>query len=416
MRTTNSLLYCLLLAALAQLPTACEDSLALSSTPPPPDAASDAASNDAASEDAAQDAGATNAEGGARDSGVVHLVEAGIDEPDACVLGRNDPKHCGCAGEQCAAGAGCEDGMCREPPREYAWTTHCGPIRLTVDDTNVYWTERDSGFVRAVKVGGGPVMDIAQLQINPAHIVSDAEGVYWVARGDFASEHTWIRKLALPLAPSTPREMVNEWNSYGPIMSLAVHGGSLYYGWLHQVRRVDMDDPDLTRVTVARMADGQGFAEGLIIEDARGIWQDSDGRLVTGTLDPSDPTNLTDIGRVPTSLRDEIAYDADWLYWIKATTVQRSKLDGTRYEAEHVVTHPNQESITGLAMDDTHIYFASSQGLILKHSREPAAQSEPLSAYPVIAREQPAARSLAVRDGRLYWATEDCAIRSASVE
>lgn len=362
------------------------------------------------------DAAETNTEAGTVDSGATDLVEGGIVELDACTTRQNDPDHCGCNDEPCAPGAGCENGVCLEPPLEYAWTTHCGAIRLAVDDTNVYWTERDSGFVRAVKVGGGPLMDIAQQQVNPSQIVSDADGVYWVARGDFASEHTWIRKLALPLAPSTPREMVNEWNSYGPIMSLAVHDGHLYYGWLHQVRRVDMDDPELTRVTVARMADGRGFAEGLIIEDTRGIWQDSDGNLVTGDLDPNDATNLTNLARVSTSLRDDIAQDADWRYWIKETTVQRSKIDGTRFEPEHVVTHPNKDSITGVAMDDTSIYFAGSQGLILKHSREPSTQDEPLSAYPVLAREQPAAQALTVHDGRLYWATEDCAVRSIRLE
>lgn len=416
MRISTSLLHCLLLTTLVQLPAACEDPLELSSTPAPPDAASDATLSDAVTEDAAKDTGSADTEDAASDSGAADLAEGGIDEPDACALRQNDPEHCGCNDEQCAPGAGCENGVCREPPLQYAWTTHCGAIRLTVDDSNVYWTERDSGFVRAVKVGGGPLMDIAQQQINPSQIVSDADGVYWVVRGDFASEHTFIRKLALPLAPSTPRDMVDQWNSYGPIRSLAVHDGNLYYGWLHQVRRIAMDDPDLTRVTVARMADAQGYAEGLIIEDMRGIWQDSDGRLITGTLDPSDPTNLTAIGQVSTALRDEIAYDADWLYWIKGTTVQRSKLDGTRYDSQHVVTHPSKESITGLAMDDTHIYFASNQGLILKHAREPAAQNEPLSAYPVLAREQPAAQALTVHDGRLYWATEDCAVRSVSLE
>jgi hypothetical protein len=165
------------------------------------------------------------------------------------------------------------------------------------------------------------------------------------------------------------------------------------------------------------MADGQGFAEGLIIEDARGIWQDSDGRLVTGALDPSDPTNLTDIGRVSTSLPDEIAYDADWLYWIKTNTIQRSKLDGSRFDSEFVLQHPELDEITGIAMDANSVYLASKQlGLILKHSREPAAADEPLAAFPVVAREQPAAQSLAVHGGRLYWATADCAVRSVSLE
>jgi hypothetical protein len=415
MRTTERFLRYLLLTALGSLLAACGEDLQLVGSPSVPDAGSDAAVADAASDSGAVDAAEGTPEGGAdgNDSG---LIDARAEMPDACAMRQNDPAHCGCSGEQCAPGAGCENGVCREPPREYAWTTNCGPIRLTVDDMNVYWTERDAGVVRAVKVGGGPLMDIAQAQINPAQIVSDTNGVYWVVRGDFASEHTFIRKLALPLAPSTPRDMVNDWNSYGPIMSLAVHAGSLYYGWLHQVRRVSLDDPDLTLVTVARMADGQGFAEGLIIEDGRGIWQDSDGRLVTGALDPADPTNLTDIGRVSTKLRDEIAYDAEWLYWIKGTTVQRSKLDGTRYEAELVLTHPNHDPITGLAMDDSYIYFAGSEGLILKHSREPSGQSKALSAYPVIAREQPAAQSLVVRDGRLYWATDNCAVRSASLD
>jgi hypothetical protein len=74
--------------------------------------------------------------------------------------------------------------------------------------------------------------------------------------------------------------------------------------------------------------------------------------------------------------------------------------------------------LSGLALDATGLYVASKAGQIVKHPLEPAAMGvqERAVDFPVIARDQLSAQSLTVHEGRLYWATEDCAIRSVSIQ
>jgi hypothetical protein len=196
----------------------------------------------------------------------------------------DDPDHCGGCDIKCNPGAGCVGTQCRQPPKQLAQSVDCGAIHLAVDDTNVYWTEHDSAAVNAMQVGGGPLLDLARQQIGASQIATNAVGVYWVVRGNYEGQTSWVRKLALPLAPSTPRNLVTLSNSYGPIMGLTVHDGLLYYGYLHRVNQVTLSDaPSLSDVTLARMYPGRGLISGLIAEDDRVIWQDSDGMLTPTT-------------------------------------------------------------------------------------------------------------------------------------
>jgi hypothetical protein len=393
---------------LAVLAQACGDDLALTRVAPQLADAGDAAAPDAS--DAATavepDADAPDFDGGHRLDAGEPLLDASTS--DACAT----------------AEAGCPD-----PPLELAHTVQCGDIRLAVDDTHVYWTERDSGFVRAVPVTGGTVLNLAAEQVAPAHITTDTAGVYWVVRGSFEGETTWVRKLTLPLPlplmASTPVNVATRWNSYGPIMSLVVHDNLLYYGFLHEVHQVTLGDEatlgdEPSDVTLARMYAGRGFPFGLIAEDTRVIWQDSCGALTSHDLQPvsssdvHDMSGLVEITTVNNGLHDEFGYDATWYYWLQSNTVLRTRLDGTLDEPQLVLSYP-ADAMSSIALDDTHVYFASQDGRILKHTREPGAPETPAE-YAVLATKQLAVRSLTVRDGQLYWATGDCAIRTTSVE
>lgn len=394
----------LLLGASAVLAQACGDDLALA-----PAAPSIADAGDAAAPDASDAATAVAPDADAPDVDAGDGVDAGEATPDA-----SDSDACATLETQCP-----------EPPQQLAHTLECGDIRLTVDDTHVYWTERDSGFVRAVPVAGGPVLDIAEEQIAPAQITTDAVGVYWVVRGSFEGETTWVRKLPLPLAlplmASTPVNVATRWNSYGPIMSLVVHDGLLYYGFLHEVHQVTLnDEPNFSDVTLARMYAGRGFPFGLIAEDTRVIWQDSCGALTSHDLQPvsstdvHDMSGLVEIATVSNRLHDEFAYDATWYYWLQDNTVLRTRLDGTLTEPQLILSYPG-DALISIALDATQVYFASQDGQILQHTREPGAAETP-DEHTVLATKQLATRSLTVHDGRLYWATSDCAIRTTSVE
>lgn len=52
-------------------------------------------------------------------------------------------------------------------------------IRMTSDETHVFWTEND-GRVRALPKAGGPSFEASKVFGNPTELVTDSEHVYWV--------------------------------------------------------------------------------------------------------------------------------------------------------------------------------------------------------------------------------------------
>ena len=64
---------------------------------------------------------------------------------------------------------------------------------MTVDATNVYWTQND-GTIMSVPISGGNVTTLAAGQTAPSGIAVDATSVYWVTRGNGNAGGTVMRR------------------------------------------------------------------------------------------------------------------------------------------------------------------------------------------------------------------------------
>jgi hypothetical protein len=336
---------------------------------------------------------------------------------EACTALQNDPDRCGSCANECAPGAGCQGDQCGEPPLELAKTSDCGAVRIAVDDDYVYWTEALSGFVRAVPIAGGDVIEIAQHPGEPFQIAVGSTGAYWLAAGEAPGDDSQLMMMALPLAPSTPRELVTV-SIFGSDVGLAAHEDKVYYGDYEGVHEVALNDPQPpTDIVVADTA--LNVPQALFIEGDRVIWYQHRG-LGGDDLAPEMPgeTSSVMIAEVLIGSPKDIVHDANWAYWIEGAEINRVGLGSVPAPVQPVLSDPIFGLLSGLALDATGLYVASKAGQIVKHPLEPAAMGvqERAVDFPVIARDQPSAQSLTVHEGRLYWATEDCAIRSVSIQ
>jgi hypothetical protein len=98
---------------------------------------------------------------------------------DLCVTTETDPANCGACGNTCAAGDVCVEGACVDPSTLRIVVGLAGPTEVALDDTNVYWLDPDAGTVGTASKQGGPATILANGQTAPTQLFVDDTSVYW---------------------------------------------------------------------------------------------------------------------------------------------------------------------------------------------------------------------------------------------
>lgn len=190
------------------------------------------------------------------------------------------------------------------------------PRGVAVDGTNIYWTDQQSGKVKAVPIAGGTIRTLA-VGVTPMWMAVDALNLYWLdlhappPSGDV----TYSTVMAISLAGGTPVTLATSAPRDG-YEDIATDGVNVY--WTDDERGVLKMPTAGGMATVLATATCPGK---LVVDETYVYWFDDKGCSAT-------PTTRTDIMKVPiaggqpTVLAhvqgqevDDVAVDANSVYW-----------------------------------------------------------------------------------------------------
>jgi hypothetical protein len=112
-----------------------------------------------------------------------------------CVATQTDNDHCGDCATKCGSTSACSNGKCSTPPTVVlaaptpaagadGGAASCGPLRLAVAGTTLYWTDTLKGTVNSIPVAGGSPTVIASAQAAPTQLQVAGGNVFWLVSGE----------------------------------------------------------------------------------------------------------------------------------------------------------------------------------------------------------------------------------------
>jgi hypothetical protein len=329
-----------------------------------------------------------------------------------------DADNCGQCGMKCEAGAACVAGVCGAPPADLSTATGCGSIRLAIQGSSLYWTEKATGKVMSVPIGGGASQEVASGQLNPTQIAADASGVYWVNQGDDSAGSSKVMKKSLPLSAGAPVTLKAS-PGVSKILTITVSAGKLYYGLDHDVHVVSTDAADTLDEIVGTAINfdqnpptgtPSGEPAGLAVSGNKVFWTTATRQGVEGDDIAPGITGYVELGESQGSLLpQDIGSDGTHAYWVDGATFRRAMAK----PPVDIAGTPDFDMITAFAINGTHVYFASEKGLILKHDLMPPVGDVPL-APTELARAQVMTTSIVLDSSDAYWVS-GCVIRSGAL-
>ncbi len=351
----------------------------------------------------------------------------------ACVSKMSSADNCGMCGTKCDPGATCVAGACNMKPTELTISAGCGAMRLAIQGANIYWTEYATGKVRSMPVAGGPIVEIATGQVAPSVIVADAKGVYWLNGGDVADVPTmkagWkkIMKVALPFVAGAPEELKT--SATDPIFGIAVSADKLYYSLKNDVHQISTDKAVAGDIIVGTAVNYdppapkiEGLPHGVAVNGTNLAWTDVgdrsgvEGDDIAVETDPlTDKAGYVELAQSVGGLKNDIAVDAMYAYWIDGQNFVRNKLTAANPVPDLAIMVTPKGDINTFAINATNVYAVTTEGLVLKHSLMAPTDDATVVAPIPIARDQKSATSIVLDATKAYWATSDCAIRSTGL-
>jgi hypothetical protein len=233
------------------------------------------------------------------------------------------------------------------------------PLVVTVDGTNVYWTNRASsgGVMQCAKNGcNGTPLTLGTL-VNPVGITVDSTSVYVAAAGTGNADGE-VAKFAIGVSNQTPTLLAYQQKS--PTM-IGTDGTDLF--WTdnnpgHVFTCPNSGCPNLTPTVLV----ASPSAYGLALDSTNVYWSTASAHTVESIAKTSDAGVATSIA---TGLNSSywIAVDSNNIYIsdLGAQVLYECPKTGC---AGNPTILANMPGLTGVASDGTNVYFGASAGLM----------------------------------------------------
>ncbi|MBI3203365.1 MAG: hypothetical protein HYZ29_17635 [Myxococcales bacterium] len=270
-----------------------------------------------------------------------------------------------------------------------------GAYGIAVDNTDVYWTDNESGTVIAAPKSGGALRTLASGQHHPQFVALDSTHVYW---GNAQSPDGFVGRVE---KSGGPVEVVAD-NSARVIAVDASRVFFTAYGDGAAVRSAPLaGGPAVT------LADAQPNPTGIAVFEGFVYWGNQGAHQVDGGI-----MKVPAIGGAPSvvvtgQVSGGVAADSSGIYWgngmEEAPGVMRAPLAG----GPAVRLAPDEVDFA-LTIDDDRVYFANLAGEVRSVPKTGGAAC-------TIATGQAWARTLALDAEFIYWTIPHLAQTDGSV-
>jgi hypothetical protein len=276
------------------------------------------------------------------------------------------------------------------------------PNAIAIDETDVYWTNRDGGTVMKAPKCGGPVTELASAQDTPTALALDATNVYWTTEGGF-SEATgavqWTPKSMTSVTPLASDQFAPQALAADGVDAFWINAPVEYGGGLWRV--------PIAGGAAVQLAPAEGTSAALALSGATVYWATNQSDDVKATPQAGGATITLSTG--PGTGVTALATDASSIYWCSAGTPTLSYQDGSIMKAPlaggtAVALASNQAIPHGIAVEDEHVYWVnhgsvgynSTSGSVMKVSTLGGAAT-------TLASSQGAPRAIAVDATDIFW-------------
>jgi hypothetical protein len=335
--------------------------------------------------------------------------------PNGCGDLQTDPDRCGNCDTKCGATQACNAGKCDAAPTTLVpATVGCGSMKLAASGDKVYFTDQLHGTVTSVAKTGGAATPLVQNQMQPTSIAVTAHALFWIASGSKSL-------MTASLTGESPTALATATSDLGGF-TLSADGMTAYFsvetkvnkvsatpgGAVTEVGHEDTGIPKALAVSgnlLAFPADLNGDVDVMTMGAAPAVCASEDSTTAKNS-------NCKRLARSQGSIvLDAIYIVAGKAYWANGTAVTSAPTDQNNALNDIVVQSPSPvaNTITALAIAGETAYFADDDGGVYSSPLTVGATAK------VLARGQGKPTAIAVDDTHVYWAS-DCAISSVPLE
>jgi len=329
----------------------------------------------------------------------------------------------------CSTDKACIAGQCLPKPVELTRAPGCGNMFLALNKGTLYFTDSAHGFVKSIATTGGPETTIASGQKLPYAITVDDTNVYWSNTSTTAATAADNTIMMAALSKGTPTKITDVDQSTAqtgkttPVLGLTLDGkGALYFGDQATLMKVDAKPAS----TASKIGSFEGNPTVIVVTPTRifttlGLdnavqWRNPDPAN-SGCADPvARPMGSTVGGCAFIESQGQLLFNAltlagTQIIWANSNTLNSADtmVPATMQGTGHTITsNDSGNNITGFANNATTVYFGETKSGIIEKASLPDGD-------PVILVKDPdnekAPSSFVIDATNVYWRTDDtCAI------